>query len=259
MKTYGLIGKTLSHSFSKRYFTDKFEFEGLSDSCVYKNFELKAIEEFKNLLQKETSLHGLNVTLPYKEQIIPFLDHVDSVALQIGAVNTIKITRTLSGSIYQLTGFNTDVTGFSKTLKPLLQEHHKGALILGTGGASKAVEWVLNELNIPFKKVSRSPEKDMLSYDQLNKETMQEFPVIINTTPVGTFPGIEDAPLIPYEHLSSKNLLYDLIYNPAQTKFLRMAMLNDAIVCNGLEMLKIQAEESWIIWNSPDTDGILEQ
>ena len=245
MRKFGLIGKTLKHSFSKNYFTEKFESLGISDICSYENFELSSIAEFPSLLQTLNGLSGLNVTIPYKVAIIPFLTDIDKTATEIGAVNTIKFSQN------KLTGFNTDVTGFINAIKPFLKPYHKGALILGTGGASKAVEWSLNKLGIEFMVISRNPGKDYAGYTSVDKEVLRIFPVIINTTPLGTFPEINSAPELPYHLLNGKNLLFDLVYNPPETHFMQLGKKQGATVTNGLEMLKIQAEEAWKIWNAP--------
>ena len=187
----------------------------------------------------------MNVTIPYKESIIKYLDEVDSEAQKIGAVNTIKVT-----DDNKLIGYNTDVYGFQKSIEPLLKSHHKKALILGTGGASKAIAYAFNKLNIAYKFVSRKEIENMLTYEMLDAEIMNEYSIIVNCTPIGTHPNVEDAPAIPYQYLSDNHLLYDLIYNPAETKFLQEGKKYGASIKNGLEMLELQAEKSWEIWNS---------
>ena len=241
---YGLVGKNISYSFSKNYFTNKFSKLGY-ENREYKNFDISSIEEFKSVVQGQTQLAGLNVTIPYKEAVIPFLNKLDPRAREIGAVNTIKIL-----TDGELLGFNTDVYGFEKSIQNLLKSHHRKALILGTGGASKAVAYVLNKLNIEFLFVSRSPENNStIQYQELTKELMEEFQIMINCTPQGTYPKTEEYPPIPYEFITNRHLCYDLIYNPAETIFLKKARLQGATTKNGLEMLELQAEKAWEIWN----------
>ena len=237
---FGLIGKDISYSFSKNYFTLKFKKLGLND-YEYVNFDLKSIDEFKDLISKE--LKGLNVTIPYKESIINFLDEIDDEAKLIGAVNTIKIDKR-----GRLTGFNTDVYGFEESLKPRLKKSHKKALVLGTGGASKAVCYVLDKLKIDYLLVSRSPEKTQISYTDLNRSLLEKYTIIINCTPLGTYPKVEEYPKIPYDCITKKHLLYDLIYNPEKTQFLKEGEKRGADISNGLKMLELQAEKSWKIW-----------
>ena len=237
---FGLIGKDISYSFSKNYFTLKFKKLGLND-YEYVNFDLKSIDEFKDLISKE--LKGLNVTIPYKESIINFLDEIDDEAKLIGAVNTIKIDKR-----GRLTGFNTDVYGFEESLKPRLKKSHKKALVLGTGGASKAVCYVLDKLKIDYLLVSRSPEKTQISYTDLNRSLLEKYTIIINCTPLGTYPKVEEYPKIPYDCITKKHLLYDLIYNPEKTRFLKEGEKRGADISNGLKMLELQAEKSWKIW-----------
>lgn len=243
---FGLIGKNLSHSFSKSYFLKKFKDLKLENHKYY-NYDLPEISEFPFITyHREEEFGGFNVTIPYKESIIKYLSSLDDDAQKIGAVNTIKITND-----NQLIGFNTDVYGFKNSLKPLLKVHHKKALILGTGGASKAIAFVLNKLNIDFQFVSRNPTfKNEISYDDLSKATIEEHQVIINCTPLGTHPNVQDCPDIPYELLTDKHFMYDLIYNPSETEFLKRGKKQGTIIKNGLEMLELQAEKSWKIWNS---------
>jgi len=241
-KTFGLIGEKLTHSFSKNYFTEKFEKETISDA-IYQNFELNNIEQFIGLINLNSNIVGLNVTIPFKESVIPFLDKLSKDAQKIGAVNTIQF---LNGKTI---GHNTDVIGFEKSLLPLLKNHHQNALILGTGGAAKAVQFVLEKLNISFKYVSRKKAKEHLLYTDLNEEIIEKYTLIINTTPLGMFPKIDNLPNLPYQFISKKHLVYDLIYNPLETAFLQKAKAQGATIKNGLEMLQIQAEESWKIWN----------
>lgn len=240
-KQFGLIGKNISYSFSKKYFTQKFKELNITDK-EYINFDFLQIEDFLNI--NFENIGGFNVTIPYKKQIIPFLDEVEKEAMQIGAVNTIKIIDA------KLIGYNTDVHGFQKSIEPLLQKHHKNALILGTGGASKAVAYVFDKLGIPYQFVSRTLSKKAISYSQLTEKTMQKHQVIVNCTPLGTHPNIDNMPNIPYEYITSKHLLYDLIYNPSQTKFLEKGLQKGAIIKNGYEMLVLQAEKSWKIWDN---------
>jgi shikimate dehydrogenase len=243
MRVFGLIGYPLSHSFSKSYFAEKFSLEKIND-CLYENFPLQNIQDFAALVTSEKNLSGLNVTIPYKEAIIPLLTELDEAAKNIGAVNTIKFS---SG---RMIGYNTDYTGFLRSLKPLLKPHHERALILGTGGSSKAVQYALQLLNISFAFVSRSHVANSFAYENLNAEILQSHTIIINTTPLGMFPDTAACPNIPYHLLNEKHLLFDLIYNPAETLFLQQAKQYGATTVNGLPMLKIQAEESWKIWNS---------
>ena len=245
-KRFGLLGKDISYSFSKKYFTEKFATLGLKH-YEYVNYDLQMIEDFKNKVMKDLDiLGGLNVTIPYKESIIPFLDEIDEEAKSIGAVNTIKILEDK-----RLKGFNTDAYGFETSLKSCWRGNEKGALILSTGRASKSVAHVLRKLGISFLFVSRSKRsEDMISYQDIDSMMMQEHEMIINCSPVGTFPEIEAKPDLPYEYLTSKHLLYDLIYNPEKTAFLKMGEKAGAIISNGSSMLAYQADRSWVIWNS---------
>jgi len=242
---FGLIGKNISYSFSKKYFTEKFKKLGLN-TFKYHNYDLPEIDEFPFVLyQREDDFIGFNVTIPYKESIIKYLDKVEEEAQMIGAVNTIKVT-----SENKLIGYNTDVYGFQKSIKPILKQHHKKALILGTGGASKAISYALNKLEIENKFVSRKELENNFLYSDLNENIIAKYTVIINCTPLGTYPNIEDLPDIPYKYITNKHLLFDLIYNPAETKFLKEGKKKGAIIKNGYEMLELQAEKSWEIWNS---------
>ena len=240
---FGLVGKNISYSFSKGYFTQKFKDLGL-DHHSYENCDLAAIEDFQDLIQLNKDLIGLNVTIPYKEVVIPYLDELNPKAEKIGAVNTIKFTKK------GLKGFNTDIYGFKKSIKPFLKKHHKKALILGTGGASKAVAFVFDEIGIKFKYVSRNPEKSQLGYTDLNEKLFKEYTIMVNCTPQGTFPNITDKPNIPYQFIAKKHLLFDLIYNPEKTAFLLEGEKRGVSICNGLRMLELQAEKSWEIWNT---------
>lgn len=242
-RLFGLIGYPLGHSFSQSYFTEKFYEEDIKDTS-YKLFPLQTIKEFPDLLKEQTHLKGVNVTIPYKEQVIPYLDELAEAAAKIGAVNTIRITE--KGT----KGFNTDVYGFEQSLKPLLQKQHQKALILGTGGAAKAVRYVLERLEINYKMVSRQPKnEDQLAYEELNQAIMQEYQLMINTTPLGMHPNTLTFPDIPYAYATPEHLFYDLVYNPTETTFLIKAKLQGATIKNGLEMLYLQAEKAWEIWN----------
>ncbi|SFN85817.1 shikimate dehydrogenase [Bizionia echini] len=244
MRKFGLIGKNISYSFSQNYFTDKFSSENILDA-TYENFDIDNIDTILNIFENP-EIVGCNVTIPYKETIIPYLDKLDKKAKNIGAVNTIK--RHKNG---KLIGYNTDCYGFKKTLKPHLKPFHKQALILGTGGASKAIAFTLKELGITYKFVSRtSKNPTQLTYNNLGESTISEHLIIINCTPLGTFPNVADAPNIPYQFLTKDHILYDLIYNPEETRFLKQGQLKNAVTINGLQMLKFQAEKAWRIWNA---------
>ncbi len=242
MKTYGLIGKNISYSFSKKYFTEKFKQEGLS-SLKYVNFDIQDISEAEVILS-DTAVAGLNVTIPYKETIIPLLDGLSHEASTIGAVNTIQFL-----DDGRKIGYNTDYIGFKESLTPLLRPHDTKALILGTGGAAKAVAYALDELNISFLKVSRQKNERQISYEEITPEILKSYTIIINCTPIGTFPNKENNMPISTRYFTSDHLVYDLIYNPEMTVFLHKAKEKGAIVKNGYEMLKIQAESAWKIWN----------
>lgn len=241
---YGLIGKDISYSFSERYFNEKFNNLNL-ENYEYQNFDINTIKKFTEIIQQTKNLSGLNVTIPYKEEVLDYLDEIDEEAADIGAVNTIKILK--NG---KLKGFNTDVYGFEYSINSLLNRHHKKALILGTGGASKAINFALQKLGIEILFVSRKPSKhNEISYNELSKDIIAANSIIINCTPIGTYPDIDDCPNIPYQYLNQKHLLYDLIYNPSQTKFLRKGLEKGCTITNGLKMLELQAEKSWEIWN----------
>ncbi|MFH4968013.1 shikimate dehydrogenase [Gaetbulibacter sp. M240] len=245
MKKLGLLGRHISYSFSRSYFNGKFEKENLS-GFSYKNFDIDSITMFPDILKNNPELIGMNVTIPYKEVVIPYLDKLDQKAREIGAVNTIKISKDKT-----LTGYNTDCYGFKNSLKPALKHHHKNALILGTGGASKAISFSLKELGIAYSYVSRKLKSDVkFTYSMLTDSIIQEHQIIINCTPLGTFPNIDNCPEIPYEALGSKHILFDLVYNPEETKFLKQGKAQGATTINGLNMLKLQAEKAWEIWNS---------
>lgn len=246
MKKFGLIGFPLTHSFSKRYFTEKFETESIDST--YDNFEIDNIAKFPEIIKNNPELIGLNVTIPYKEQVIPFLDDLNGSAKEIGAVNTVKIIRT--GSEVYLKGFNTDTYGFENSLKPLLKPHHKKALILGTGGASKALKYVLDELGIEHISASIEELKENeINYEDIDEKMIKERLLIINATPLGTYPKVETYPNIPYLYVSDKHLLFDLVYNPKITAFLRKGLNMGAATKNGHEMLLLQAKKSYEIWN----------
>lgn len=239
---FGLLGRNISYSFSKGYFTEKFNNLNLKNHS-YENFDLAEIGELSALLENNSDIKGLNVTIPYKQVVIPFLNDIDDTAEQIGAINTIKF---INGT---LKGYNTDVIGFRQSLEPHLRPEYKNALIFGTGGASKAVAHVFNDLGISFKFVSRNADEDQLDYKALNKTILTEHSILINCTPLGTYPDIEKRPDIPYHFLGNEHLLYDLIYNPEKTAFLKAGESQGASIVNGLKMLELQAEASWEIWN----------
>jgi shikimate dehydrogenase len=245
MKQFGLIGYPLTHSFSKKYFTEKFEKLGLTNYS-YELFPLESIEDLLKLIADNPDLVGLNVTIPHKESVIPFLSELDETAKVVGAVNTIAIA---DG---KLTGYNTDVVGFSQSLKPLLHPHHERALILGTGGAAKAVAHILKGLGIQYYFVSREKKNlpNCLTYSELNEGVFNACKLIVNTTPVGMYPNVEEAPALPYQFFTPQHLAYDLIYNPTDTKFMQQAALQGAHTVNGLNMLYSQAEAAWKIWNN---------
>jgi shikimate dehydrogenase len=242
---FGLVGKNISYSFSKGYFSDKFRNLQLINH-EYVNFDIDKIEDLLSLVnQFKASLKGFNVTIPYKQSIFNYLDEVDATANEIGAVNTVKLTN--NG---KLIGYNSDVVGFEKSILPLLKKHHTKALILGTGGASKAVGFVLKKLKIDFYKVSRNPTGNSeISYSEISEKLLKEHTIIINSSPLGTFPNINQKPSIPYQFLTNKHLLFDLIYNPSETAFLIEGIKQGSEIKNGFEMLELQAEESWRIWN----------
>jgi shikimate dehydrogenase len=246
MKKYGLIGYPLTHSFSKRFFTEKFEKEKID--ATYINFEIESISWFPEIIKNNPGLNGLNVTIPYKEKVIPFLDELDEAAEKVGAVNTVKINR--SEDTVFLKGFNTDTFGFESSLKPLLKPHHTKALILGTGGASKAIKFVLNKLGISYISASiEELKKNEIRYEDIDQRMLEERLLIINATPLGTYPKTETFPPIPYEYISEKHLLFDLVYNPEETQFMKKGKEKGAAVKNGYEMLLQQALKSYEIWN----------
>lgn len=241
MRNFGLLGKNIDYSFSRKYFSEKFEKENIN--ARYRNFDMASIEEFPEIIGTN-DISGLNVTIPYKEKIMEYLDRLDSHAARIRAVNTIKFEA--DGS---LTGYNTDYWGFMESLKPHLRSHHQKALILGTGGASKAVAYALKLLNIEYDFVSRNADAGF-TYDELDKSSIRDHQILINCTPLGTYPNVEKHPSVPVEYLSEKHLIFDLVYNPSETRLMKLAAENGASVLNGLRMLELQAEKAWEIWNS---------
>lgn len=254
MRLYGLIGYPLTHSFSPEYFKTKFAREQITDSD-YRLFPLEHIQELPEVLLRESNLYGLNITIPYKETVCFFLDAIDEEASKIGAVNTIMIDRSRTGQhgSFYLKGFNTDAYGFRQSLKPFLTSAHERALILGTGGASKAVDYVLRTIGLETIFVSSSNKqldnRTVLRYEDINAHVLKACKLIINTSPIGQYPAIKTAPTLPYSVLSSEHLLYDLIYNPSETEFLRLGRIAGATTMNGLDMLQLQAEKAWQIWN----------
>ncbi|MEI6946047.1 shikimate dehydrogenase [Paraflavisolibacter sp. H34] len=243
MRVYGLLGKTLKHSFSKAYFTQKFEAEGIP-GCRYENFELASMDELPELIRSVPGLQGLNVTIPYKEAVLPFLHGQNDIVQEVKACNCIKIT---DGKLH---GYNTDVIGFRQSLEKSLEPQHTSALVLGTGGAAKAVQYALKSLGIRYRMVSRSKGENTITYSELTPELIGEHLLVVNTSPLGMYPNVNEAPPLPYEALTSRHLLYDLIYNPEKTLFLQKGEAQGARIANGAEMLLLQAEESWKIWNS---------
>ncbi len=257
MQTFGLIGKKLTHSFSKKYFTEKFEKENIKEA-IYELFELPTIEHFPDLIKSQPTLKGLNVTIPYKLEVLPFLDEIDAAAARIGAVNVIKV-----GENGKLKGYNSDYYGFKESLMSFIapppnpSPHNIKALILGTGGASKAVKVALEDLLIPYTFVSRelsvgtqTRANKILSYKELDREILEKNLLIINTTPLGMYPQTDACPEIPYQFLTENHYLYDLVYNPEITLFMQKGIEKEAKVINGLPMLYLQAEKSWQIWNT---------
>jgi shikimate dehydrogenase len=244
VRQFGLIGFPLSHSFSKGYFANYFSTENITDA-QYENYPIETIDAFLDLWKNNPNLKGLNVTIPYKKAVIPFLQNPSTVVETIQACNCIRL---YEGALY---GYNTDVIGFEQSLLPFLKPHHQKALIFGTGGAAAAVEWVLQKMGIAYQFVSRKPAPGVLSYDSLDAGVIAAHSLLINTSPVGMYPQVEEAPSLPYEAITSKHHLYDLIYNPAETKFLALGARHGATIQNGLEMLHIQANASWDLWNSP--------
>jgi shikimate dehydrogenase len=248
MKTFGLIGYPLGHSFSKKFFSEKFEKEGLNDH-QYLNFEIDSIARFPSIFDQHEQIIGLNCTIPYKQQIMQFLNEIDVEAEKVGAVNTIKVVQTNEGM--RLKGYNTDVIGFERSLSPMLKEHHKKAIVLGTGGASKAVKYVLQKLGIEF--VSASIEEQLfdneIRYEEIDEAMIATRQVIINATPLGTYPKVDQCPPLPYHAIGPKHVLFDLVYNPEKTLFMKKGSEQGAQCKNGLEMLHEQAKAAWEIWN----------
>lgn len=241
MAKFGLIGKDIDYSFSRSYFNEKFKNEGLKHTYV--NFDIDTIDVFPEIVKSNHNLKGLNVTIPYKETVIPYLSKLHKTARKIGAVNTIKVKK--SG---KLIGFNTDYYGFKKSIEPHLKPHHKKALILGTGGASKAIAYALKKLNIDYKYVSRKVSNNSFTYSSLTENDIKSHQIVVNCTPLGTYPKTNECPNIPYDAINNTHLVFDLIYNPQETKFLTIAKLKGATICNGSKMLELQAEKAWKIW-----------
>lgn len=244
MNVYGLIGYPLGHSFSMRYFADKFKAEGI-EACCYLNFPMESIEQLSALLEQQKELKGFNVTIPYKQAVFAYLNELSDEARAIGAVNCVKIKPE------GLKGFNTDAYGFSRSLLDLIGEERPAALVLGTGGASKAVTYVLNQLGIDYCLVSRHSDRERLTYAKLTSDIIRQHRLIINATPLGTFPKIEECPDIPYDALSPDHFLFDLVYNPSVTEYLKRGSAQGARIRNGYDMLIGQAEKAWEIWNDP--------
>ncbi|MBO4215221.1 MAG: shikimate dehydrogenase [Bacteroidaceae bacterium] len=251
MTTYGLIGYPLGHSFSRKFFTEKFEQEGID--AQYLNFEIPSIEEFPDIIQNNPELRGLNVTIPYKQQVMQYLDEISEEAKAIGAVNVVRCQRSTVNCQPHLTGYNSDVIGFVESIKPLLKPHHKKALILGTGGASKAIRYGLEKkLGMETLYVSRTAREGMITYEDVNEAVLKEYEVIVNCSPVGMYPHVDECPALPYEAMNENNLLYDLVYNPLETLFMKKGAAQGATVKNGLEMLHLQAIASWEFWGGEE-------
>jgi shikimate dehydrogenase len=246
MRKYGLIGYPLGHSFSKKYFTEKFQTEGISD-CCYDNYPLQDLNQFPKLISENPDLFGLNVTIPFKTDIIEFLDFVDSEASEIGAVNVIKILRH-NGKV-KLSGFNSDVTGIRDTLMPYISPEVRNAVVLGTGGSSRSVCYVLAKFGLEVTIVSRKPSPGIITYSDIDARLLNNTELIVNTTPLGMYPHSESKPDINYTLLSERHILFDLVYNPEQTAFLMMGKMQGCVTISGLKMLHSQAERSWQIWN----------
>ena len=246
MRTFGLIGYPLSHSFSKKFFSEKFEKEKIAD-CKYELYPIVHADEIKELIANNTSLCGLNVTIPHKVNVLPFLNEVEVAAAEIGAVNCIAINQTAERPF--LKGYNTDAYGFAESLKPMLEKHHQKALIFGDGGAAKAVKYVLSKLGISYLSVVRNPAPNTILYSAVTAAMLTDYTVLINTTPLGMLPNLDSYPVIPYQHVTERHLAYDLVYNPEETVFLTKVKAQGGKIKNGLEMLYLQAERSWEIWN----------
>ncbi|RZL51145.1 MAG: shikimate dehydrogenase [Pedobacter sp.] len=247
MRTFGLIGFPLSHSFSKKFFSEKFEAEQIT-ACRYELFPIAHADEIKDLIASNPSLCGLNVTIPHKLNVMPFLNDIDRAAQEIGAVNCIAIDQ--KGDLPVLKGYNTDAYGFAESLKPLLEKQHQKALIFGDGGAAKAVKYVLDQLGISYLVVVRNPAPNAILYSAVTEQVLSEHKLLINTTPLGMLPNLNSYPVIPYQYVTPQHLAYDLVYNPEKTVFLEKAKEQGAKIKNGLEMLYLQAERSWYIWNN---------
>ena len=245
MDKYGLIGYPLGHSVSINYFNEKFENEGMD--ALYENFEIPSIKQFPEIIDTNPDLRGLNVTIPYKEQVIEYLDFLSPEAQAIGAVNVIRVEH--KGKKTILKGYNSDVIGFTRSIEPLLERYHKKALILGTGGASKAIDFGLKSLGLQTLRVSRQEKPEAITYEQITPELIKDYNVIINCTPCGMYPHADECPKLPYEAMDSHTLLYDLLYNPDETLFMKRGKAHGALVKNGLEMLLLQAFASWEFWN----------
>ncbi len=248
MDKYGLIGYPLGHSFSIGYHNQRFADEGIN--AKYLNFEIPSIDDLPAVLSQNPELKGLNVTIPYKEKVIPFLDYVSPEARAIGAVNVIRVEH--QGKKITLKGYNSDVIGFTQSIEPLLENYHKKALVLGTGGASKAVSYGLKSLGLETVYVSRYERPGTIQYGTITPDVVKEYNVIVNCTPLGMFPKTEECPSLPYEAMNERNILYDLIYNPDETLFMRKGAERGATVKNGLEMLLLQAFASWEFWNGKE-------
>lgn len=246
MDKYGIIGYPLGHSYSRGFFTEKFQREQID--AVYLNFPIPDAGQLRDILCEHPELRGLNVTLPHKQAVIHLLDELSDEARQIGAVNVIRVRHNEDGTP-RLKGFNSDIIGFMNSIRPLLKPHHRKALVLGTGGASRAVRVGLERLGLEWKYVSRTPRDGMFTYGELSAETLDEYQVVVNCSPVGMFPNVDACPAIPYEALTERNLLFDLVYNPETTLFMRLGAERGATVKNGLEMLYLQAVASWNFWN----------
>ncbi len=268
MRTFGLIGFPLTHSFSQKYFSEKFKRENINDA-EFKNFPLENVNDFPKLIENNPSLRGLSVTIPHKQNVVKFLNEIGDVAKEVGAVNCIKISKAENGKV-KTEGFNTDAYGFEKSFKPMLKPHHNRVLILGTGGAAQAVKFVLEKNGFKYYFVSRSSgnvirdgfrvrilgfnisesRENLIGYAGITKSVLKEYNIIVNTTPVGMFPDADTCPPIPYDYLTEKHLLYDLVYNPEETLFLKKGKEKGAQIKNGLEMLQLQADKAWEIWNN---------
>ena len=249
MEAYGLVGHPLGHSFSAGYFAEKFVREGID--ATYTNFDFADISQLTSLIAENENLRGVNVTIPHKQAVIPLLDELSTEACEIGAVNVVRIARDADGTI-RTKGYNSDGIGFVESLRPLLQSHHRRALVLGTGGASKAIVFGLKKLGITPIYVSRTKRTDTLTYEELSPEVLSAHHVIVNCSPVGMYPHVDEAPNLPYHLLTPQHLCYDLVYNPLETAFMKKASAQGAVVKNGLEMLHLQAEAGWKFWQSTE-------